>query len=720
MKKTLFLIFIAFIFSVTCRFFWVYEFWNNESFKFNNEFIINSNDGFFYAEGARDILNGYHQEFDLSPVYSAPSKITVFLVEVLPFSFETIIFYMPIFLSSLIVIPLILIGKSFGKIEFGFIAALITSITNSYYNRTMVGYYDTDMLNIVFPTFLLWSLILALRTKKEKYLFFTGLEIIAYRWWYPQSYALEFAFFILMSFYVLYLFIKEKNFKFELKLIIIMLISMIYLNTLIKILTVIVLSFLFTKKILKKHLFYILLITILIFLFTGGINPIWEKLENYLFQKNVLAIGDEIKLHFYTTMQTIKETSKIGFNEFAFRTSGHIISFLFASIGLILLFFKYRVFLLALPMLGLGVLAYGIPFLIPSGGLRFSIYAVPVFALGLSFLIYETSKFISKKIENKKLSNYTFYSIIFLSTFFTLYPNLKHITEYKIASTVKNSEAKVLNKLKNIAKREDYVISWWDFGCPIRYYSDTKVLVDHGKHGGSVNFPISFIFLNPQDISSKMARLDVEYTEIAFRTMPIDLTNFKEDRKGVIPNIAMMTKNYGFQDVNKFLEYMKDDIKLPKKSRDIYFYMPYKLLSLYSTMELFSNLNLMTGEKGKSSFFYETTTFKEDKNYINLGKEIKLIKNKALLQVGKKLFPIKRFITTSYTKEKKFKKKVSNIYPQGKYTIIYMSSYKKYLVLEEKVYNSMLIQHFVLEKFNKKYFEPIILTPIAKVFKLKI
>ncbi|XPV68794.1 MAG: STT3 domain-containing protein [Halarcobacter sp.] len=166
MKKTLLLITIAFLFSVITRLFWVYEFSSNENFKFNNEFIINSNDGFFYAEGARDILNGFHQEYDLSPVYSALSKITAFLVQILPFSFESIIFYMPIFFSSLIVIPLILLAKNFNKIEFGFISALLASISWSYYNRTMVGYYDTDMLNIVFPTFLLWSLVLALKQKK--------------------------------------------------------------------------------------------------------------------------------------------------------------------------------------------------------------------------------------------------------------------------------------------------------------------------------------------------------------------------------------------------------------------------------------------------------------------------------------------------------------------------------------------------------------------------
>ncbi len=74
---------------------------------------------------------------------------------------------MPAFFASLIVIPLVLIGQSINRIEVGFIAALVGSIAHSYYNRTMVGYYDTDLLNIVLPVVLLWSLIWAIKTSKK-------------------------------------------------------------------------------------------------------------------------------------------------------------------------------------------------------------------------------------------------------------------------------------------------------------------------------------------------------------------------------------------------------------------------------------------------------------------------------------------------------------------------------------------------------------------------
>jgi dolichyl-diphosphooligosaccharide--protein glycosyltransferase/undecaprenyl-diphosphooligosaccharide--protein glycosyltransferase len=60
----------------------------------------------------------------------------------------------------------------------GLISALLASIAWSYYNRTMIGYYDTDMLNIVLPMFLLWSIIWAINTKEDKYLIITALDIL--------------------------------------------------------------------------------------------------------------------------------------------------------------------------------------------------------------------------------------------------------------------------------------------------------------------------------------------------------------------------------------------------------------------------------------------------------------------------------------------------------------------------------------------------------------
>jgi len=213
-KKTIILILLAFAFSFAVRLIWVDQFSTTEQFKFNGEFMINTNDGYFYAEGARDILAGVTENTnDLSPFTSAGSVLTAWIAKLVPFSFETVIFYMPAFFGSLLVIPIILIAREFEKLEIGFIAALVGSIAWSYYNRTMIGYYDTDLLNIVFPTILLLSLIWAIRTGKDEYFLLAAIDSIAYRWWYPQSYSLEFAFIGLIGLYIIFQYFKKQDFK---------------------------------------------------------------------------------------------------------------------------------------------------------------------------------------------------------------------------------------------------------------------------------------------------------------------------------------------------------------------------------------------------------------------------------------------------------------------------------------------------------------------------
>jgi len=707
-KKTILFILIAFAFSIAIRLIWVYQFSDTEQFKFNNQFMINTNDGYFYAEGARDIIAGITENSnDLSPFKSAGSILTAFIVKILPFSFESIIFYMPAFFASLLVIPIVLIGRSIGKLEVGFIAALLASIAWSYYNRTMVGYYDTDLLNIVFPTFLLWSLIWAIKTQKDKYLLFTAIDIIAYRWWYPQSYSLEFAFFGLLGIYIVYQYIKKENLKYNLLLIIFMLFAMMGLDGWVRFIIVLLLfiGIKTQRKVLFKYLYYLFGLSLVLFMATGGFDSIWGQLKGYVFKDVISVTKDEISLHFFSVMQTVREAGQIPFEVFANRISGHTITFIFSIIGYIWLTFKYRVMLLGLPMIGLGFLAL-------SGGLRFTIYAVPVLAFGIAFLIVELSNLNKNKVIK--------YNIMVILTIIILIPNIKHVINYRVPTVFSKNEVVVLDKLKKIATREDYVVGWWDYGYPIRYYADVKTLSDGGKHYGSVNFPTSFILTHNQIEASKMLRLDVEYTEKSFRIKDLNKDRNKADKIKIINNIAQITLDYGYKDTNDFLTLLQTDIKLPNKTRDIYLYLPNRMLNIYSTVNLFSNIDLMTGIQGKRPFFYKTTNFKKRGMMIDLGNNITINQQTNKLQIGNITTPINKFVQTFYDKDKKLTKRIQTINSTSNLNVIFMANYRQFLVVENSVYNSLYFQLFVLENYDHDLFEPIIITPLAKVYKLKI
>ena len=692
---------LSFIFSLSVRYIWINQFKDVESFKWNNELMINTNDGYAYAEGARDMLQGFHQENDLSYADSSLSTTTAFLAKIVPISFETLLLWMPAIFGSFLVIPLMLIARSLNQDYMGFVAALLGSIAWSYYNRTMIGYYDTDMLVIVLPTFLLWSLIFNVAEQKNRYLPLIPLFLMLNSWWYGQSYSLNMA---MIGIAFIYAMVFERKNLFFHKMLIFMLLAIagIFLWLKIILMAALFLAFHFKKELFNsKIIFYILVGVSLLVLATGGFTPILAQIKGYVFREAYASdIYETMKLNYFAVNQTVREAGQIPFETFANRISGHTVTFLLSVIGYVLLSLRYRVMWLALPMVGLGFLAL-------KGGLRFTVYAVPPMALGASYLLF----FMASKFETFVFNDTTLRNVkiafISLGTVAILYPNVKHAQEYKVPTVFNQEEVKVLDALGKKAGREDYVVSWWDYGYPIRYYADVKTLLDGGKHIGKVNFPVSFVLLNDQISAANMARLDVEYTEKSYK----DLFD---------SNLIQEMKDYNFTDVEDLLVSMQStNFALPQKTRDVFLYLPNRMMSILPTVDLFSNLDLKTGAQKARPLFYTTNNFKDAGDKILLGGGIELFKSGGKLKIGAQTIPLHEFVVTQYNQQGKLEIKRQVMNAESQYSVIFMKNYNQFLVLDKRLENSTYIKLFVLEEYDSSLYEPVILTPLAKVYKLK-
>ncbi|MDD2267539.1 STT3 domain-containing protein [Sulfuricurvum sp.] len=690
-KLTLFFIIVAYLFSLSMRYIWVADFQSVPQFHWHNELMINTNDGYFFAEGARDILQGYHEPNDLSPVNEPLALLTAWLSKIVPVSFETLILYMPSFLGSLIVIPIILIGRTLGQTSIGFIAALIASITNSYYNRTMTGYYDTDMLTIVLPLFAVYFIIFAIIHQRNRFLIPITLAFALNQWWYPQSYSLNSAI-LVMTFIYAIIFERKNHYFYKIALFII--IGVLSLPIWVKLAIAIgVFSFFHFRPALDQKWFWVLFGAIIVIYFaTGGIDPIWAQLKGYLFRETVS--NEAGGLHFYNVAQTVREAGNIPFTVFAERISGHTVTFLIACIGYALAVFAYRPLLITLPLVGLGFIAM-------SAGLRFTIYAVAPIAIGFAYFIV----LISRPIEKGWLK----YIVLSVFTAVALYPNYLHIKEYKTPTVFTAGEVSILEQLGKIAGHEDYVVSWWDYGYPIRFYSDVKTLIDGGKHSGDVNYPVSYILTQPQQNAAAMARLSVEYTERRFETNnPDDITK-------------MMFKAYKADSVDDLMVTIQlNPASLPKPTRNIYFYLPLRMMDIFPTVTLFSNLDLKNpNDHPQQPFFYMTQEAKDTGKTIDLGSGISILKEKNSLKIDNQEVPIKGFYQVGYDKAQKLSVNEQHFASDG-LNVIFMASYGRFLIVDDFYFNSSYIQMFVFDHYDPKLFTPVILDPMSKVYKLKV
>jgi len=683
----------AYLFSLACRYIWVYQFSGYEPFYWHGELMINTNDGYFFATVVKDLLSGSNPDNQLlqTAIDTYPGTVysVYYLAKFLPFSLDTVILYIPAFVSSLIVIPIILIMRLYNLTVVGFLAALLASITWSFYNRTMIGYFDTDMYALVFPVFILYYVMKFVKDDNLITILIASLITSLYVIFYPQGYAAITAIFVAFIAYGIF-FVKDKK-QFYLSLVF-MSIALIKIMLLIKVVLLIAFFFASKQEVLRKDKtpLYIAIASIVFFILTGdGYALILSKISWYT------TTGVEGgTLHFYDVAQTIREAGKIPFETFANRISGSIFSFIIAIAGYFLLCLKRKEFLLFLPLIGIGFFAY-------IGGLRFTVYAIPAMSIGAVYFIYFL-------VDRFTLKENTKYGLLLLATAVLLYPNINHIVRYKVSTVFNQEEVKVLNKLKDVSSPKDYTLTWWDYGYPIWYYSDTNTLIDGGKHHHD-NFIISQILTtDSQTQAANLARVSVEkYVKKHLEYTPVANYIFENNATTAL-------------DANSVLDEMElSEYKLPKKTRDIYLYLPNRMLNIFPTVAVFSNLDLNTGEKRANPFFFVSRNFKQAGNKLLLGNGVSFLNNTGELELGRQKVKIKHFSVVEYDKRGKLHKQDQILDYNSRLNMIYMKNYNTILVLDDKMYNSTFIQLFVFENYDRELFEPVILNPLVKIYKFK-
>lgn len=680
------LLILAYTFSVGIRFIWIDWASGFPEFHWNNQLMINTNDGYYFAASAQNALTTlYDNNPRITDIWSSATVAsTALLSKLIPI--ETVILYLPVFIASLVVIPIILIGRLFNAPYFGFFSALLASIGWSYYNRTMAGYYDTDMFSAMAPMLIVYFLMATTIKENLLWALLSAVSILFYPFLYDQGLSIVYA---ITVFYMGYMLVFHRREKFTYFSIALLSIALFALPITLKIALIATLSLgYYFNKLDLKILWVLSAATFLFFLVNAhALSLIMAKISGYTDTGTEEGI-----LHFYAVAQTVREAGQIPFSEIANRISGGILPLFFAMIGYIALVLKHRAFILALPLIGIGLFAFW-------GGLRFTIYAVPVAALGAIYFLY----LIASLVRNTKI----YYLLIISGTILFLFPHIKHVVEYQTPTVLTAKEVQSLDRLRQISSSKDYTIAWWDYGYPLWFYTHTNTLIDGGKHNHD-NFLVSEILMTSSQLeAARLSRIATE-TYVQSNYQEIADTLFIKNAKETI-NVA------------DYLDTLKIDtpIELPNKTREVYLYLPLRMLDILPTVALFSNLDLNTPDNRQQPFFYPATSVQDTGKTLELGNNISIIKEKSILKIGNQEVPIKQFFQVGYTPENKLAINKQLFASEG-LNVVYLASYGRFLVLDDYYLNSTYIQLFVFEQYDRNLFEPVVIDPLTKIYRLKM
>jgi dolichyl-diphosphooligosaccharide--protein glycosyltransferase/undecaprenyl-diphosphooligosaccharide--protein glycosyltransferase len=447
------------------------------------------------------------------------------------------------------------------------------------------------------------------------------------------------------------------------------------------------LLFLYRVRIDKKLWIYLALASFLFFLFYGNIlSLIVGKISVYV-DRGVESNG----LHFYQVIQTVREAGSIPMKTVANRISGSSLGLLLSLIGYVVLVMRHKPFLVAMPLIGVGLFSY-------VGGLRFTVYAVPVVAISIVYLFYIVGRYFK--------DNRTRNIFMIVATTAMLYPNFTHILEYKVPTVLNNAEVQDLKKLQSISHPKDYTLAWWDYGYPIWFYSNTNTLIDGGKHTKD-NFVVSKILQTTSPVlAANLGRVAVE-TYVDTNYTIVGDTLFKNGKKDQVdPNFLLS-------------EIETDSYILPTKTRDVYLYLPYRMLNIFPTVALFGNLDLMTGKAERKMNFYPTEAVANVSNVIKFRNGIRFNTQDGNVILGQQVVPVKYFIVTQNTQNEKIQLHSQLYHTDGKFAVVYMKSYNRFVIMDIETFKSMYVQMFILGKYDKNLFELVVSSPYSRIYKIK-
>lgn len=558
-----------------------YKFAQNPQNLINDTLILTSYDSYYYAKFAKEFaLSNIKEQLSLLssiPPLSILGWILSAVFKETAFTYSSVVFGV---IFGIIMYVCILQILQFTNTEsttqnkiLALIGSMLSLLAPHYFQRTIIGYFDTDMLILSLPLLsilFLWKYIL--QGRSYSLLAFGIFSIASINWHNGISS-------ILLSSFMLYLLYATIKKELQLDIISVFLIA----------LTPFSYSFvaLFIIFVLKKYKYLILVISIIYAYYFGLFNPIISQVNAYLFGE----IQHSNSYIYTSVVNLILETTPATFIDMASRSGGIIVFicgiFGFCVIGLIFALknrnFAY-IYLLLIPFLLLGIASFKL-------GVRFSMFLSPIIAIGIVLLI----AFLLHKLQKYK-NIILGMSIIALGLFIAC-------MKYEIPQPIlSKSEIQSLQKLP--IKNGDIAFSWWDYGYAISYFTESITLLDGGRHAGIISYPIAEILLNTNQRFAKNLSIKLAQN---MKSMEKSQWNF------------IFTNSLNNQTP---LEYIKtlENTNIKKDSNyDIFWIIPYRMIPLVANINKFRNINPQNGKTLQNSgiFNFKNNVLTIDETYKN-------------------------------------------------------------------------------------------------------
>ena len=643
-----------------------------------------TNDAGLYGYYAKQILQGTHYPYIAEYM---PGHLLAFLAKITPFSLNQLLFYTPVFISSLIVLPVVFLGFLSKYMKLCVYSALLGSLGLMFYVRTGFGYYDTDFLNTVFLVSISVSMMFVLVRTSAGSIAFASVLMLGFGYWYHSSSSL--VLYLLGLFILGNLLIGKKPLSFFALLPFGM--ALLPFGFASKVLLLggsILLVHFLCRGVLTRYVvpmwYYkigMLIVSLASFLIVFFNQSYYERALDYFEQEQEITItqinGQE--LYFTSELSDVSEASKPSVAHLSSYFFPFAMMIVFALLGIVLLSFQSRVLLIY-------ALSFVFFFIAIFAGLRFGTYATFALSLGIAYWFCKSEQILQRwKRPLKYIAPLAFAAL------FAVYS--KHIfTTNEINTTLTQENIIALQELDQQASEKDFMLTSWTFGWPIWYYTKLNTLIDNGKRNYDKYIISKLLFSKPEH-TAKAARFFLEQCKDRRCTLMEDLL-----------------KTTSLEDIEQSITQANETVK---KTKELYFFLHERMI--LSARHIILDMLVKDKEQPtqKQDFFTSRIT--------NLGSVI----ISDLFEITQKTKSIKvlksnqtvTFNTLQAVDINGGMQRLRGDQNSSYHVIVYKRQWL--LVMHTDIFESFFIQAFVLGNIDKNLFELEATTATSKIIRVK-
>jgi len=647
LKELFIYITIAYLLGLVVRFVVLQNVWHIESYWYEGRILpIWNDDAGLYGYYAKQILQGIDYPFEGDYILG---YLIAWIVELFGIHIDWVMLILPAFLASLVVIPIIVMGYLLDNLKFSFYASLIGVIGINYYTRSHLGYIDTDTINLILIYLLAISFVVVAYKHNIHYALIGIVALVLLYHFYHSSKSLiagvlGINFLMTLLFYhknsVLYQFLILLGITFTLT---------ILFNPLLAMTVSIGLIWLMNHPIMKSIDYKVYLGTIGLLVLAGlffvDLSSLYGRALDYLKLDALVSVGE---YHIANVLATVSENRQESIFAIYTQFVGVNLYIVIATLGYILLIWKQRAFIFLAPLLILGYLSFKM-------GIRFTIYAEMVLALGFVYLL----NYFKKEIW------------ILVGVVIALALMLYNIISYNHILAPKHFNNKDITTFNSLnIKPKDIMISWWDYGWPLWYYMGSKnTYIDNGANTQGGTLFVAKMLLSNSTQAYDLAKI------IATQTRDLSILNNQH-------SITHYAKN----------------IKIEK--RNVYILLHRKMFEMFNVFSLFADRDIKSGKptKRRKLNISKIVKYQAGGRYL-VGENftIDLLKgsirnaHKSVKLYGRISLKNGHVVSTQI-----YNKEASNAIILNRNNVIY---------IDKESLHSLLIQSLLLNQVDQRYFE---------------